>query len=519
MAAWNDDRRVVKGRRHRTCGDELGRVLGNTELAPRCGGIWQSGTVQPPPDASGTPLHPCDAFDVPVWVRRSSPLKAQGPHPSRLGLAVQPWPAPEKVPADGRYRVSTTWRDVIDAALSVGRELTPWLEANPALARSEIIARIAPLVAYLRRQTHTGGTGFRVEPNVVYRFGTESSARGAFGYRIGMTMAEWACRGLMGCGPTIHAEADRPQDAGPAWKASRSRPDLVAKHPAGPTTWLIEAKGRRNLDLDALRKGVDQLSTPGLLTGDHVRVLCGTGLDPQLFMTIDVEEHISERRSLRQRAGAYLADDDDLLLAVARSRMPLYLALTAIPATERQIVPVGLTIPEVADRSRGGTVTLLEADPETQQERAEAAGDTERYEGRDGRERRDMLTGRVPGTDLTIGMSRRLYRACRSLADFQWATAEQGDPDLHPWAGAASNRMAIDPFDAPDSWSEALYWQGGLARRAVERTRGGFKIGERSTWSDLLDGQTIPFRLTTPNNLLEAATADTYLAIERRTVI
>ena len=363
---------------------------------------------------------------------------------------------PGAIPVDQIYRVSTTWRDVIDAALSVGRVLTPWLEAVPALAWSEIIARISPLVAYLRRQPHTGGTGFRVEPNVVYRFGTESSARGAFGYRIGMTMAEWACRGLMGCGPTTHTEAVPRADASPAWKASRSLPDLVAKHPVAPTTWLIEAKGSQKLQRRALSKGVDQLSTPGLLTGDHMRVLCGTSLDPYLFMTIDVEEHIRDHLPERQHASMDLADDDDLLLAVARSRMLLYLALTAMQPTERWIVPVGLTIPEVADRSRGGTVTLLDPNPEneteneTKRERAEAAQDTERYERRDGRERRDMLTGRVPGTDLIIGMSRRLYRACRSLAAFQWEIAEEVVAGLDPLVGAASNRVDYGQFDVYD---------------------------------------------------------------------
>ena len=58
-----------------------------------------------------------------------------------------------------------------------------------------------------------------------------------------------------------------------------------------------------------------------------------------------------------------------------------------------------------------------------------------------------------------------------------------------------------------------------LAPIAAGRTRGGFGLGERSTWSDLLGRQTTPLPLPNRDNLLEAATADTYLAIERRTVI
>jgi hypothetical protein len=49
---------------------------------------------------------------------------------------------------------------------------------------------------------------------VVYTDGTESTAGAAFGYRIGMTMAEWACGGLMSLGPTTHAEAQTPLGAG-----------------------------------------------------------------------------------------------------------------------------------------------------------------------------------------------------------------------------------------------------------------------------------------------------------------
>ena len=75
-----------------------------------------------------------------------------------------------------------------------------------------------------------------------------------------MTMAEWACRGLMGLGPTTHAEAITPADAGPAWSSTKSLPDLVGDHPANPTTCLVEAKGHRKLMRPKLVKGAQQLS-------------------------------------------------------------------------------------------------------------------------------------------------------------------------------------------------------------------------------------------------------------------
>src|SRR5260221_14215906 len=37
-----------------------------------------------------------------------------------------------------------------------------------------------------------GASGYLIEPNAVDQSGTEQTARGAVGYRVGMTMAEWA---------------------------------------------------------------------------------------------------------------------------------------------------------------------------------------------------------------------------------------------------------------------------------------------------------------------------------------
>lgn len=136
---------------------------------------------------------PADAFDVPVFVRHSSPLTPESrPRPSRVTGAWRPWPTVGEIPPPGDYLVTTTWRDVIDAAMSVGRGPIAWLAAVPMLAWAEIVARRSPLFAYLERTSVPGGPGsFLVRPNVVYRQGTESTMQTAFGYRAGMTMAEW----------------------------------------------------------------------------------------------------------------------------------------------------------------------------------------------------------------------------------------------------------------------------------------------------------------------------------------
>lgn len=439
-------------------------------------------------------------------------MPGRRPHPSHFERAGQAWPVINDVPPDGLYRVSTTWRDVIDAALTVGRDPTAWLASVPDLAWSEIIARRSPLVAYLGRQACPGGSGYCVESNVVYRDGTERSARGAFGYRLGMTMAEWACRGLMGLGPTTHAEAVTPADAGSAWSNVGSLPDLVGDHPGSPTTWLVEAKGHRKVPRSALVKGALQLSNPDLLTGPHRRVLCGASLEPRLSLSIDVEDVAGEAFSSRQ-ADADPASDDDALLALARSRMLLYLALTAIPSAQRRIVPVGFAS-AVADRSRGGTVSLLEFDASTDLERA-MARNGEQYEGRDGRERRDMLTGRVPGADLIVGMSRRLFAACENLAGVQQRVAVEVDREQPRPTAVERETLSEEGLSSRYEQRRRLYWQRerALTVETVTSTRARFEEGQQRSWQSLL-GQRVPLVADAPVGFLEAATADTYLAVD-----
>lgn len=151
-------------------------------------------------------LFPPDSFDVPVFVRSSSPLvPAPRPTMQQVSDAWMTWPAVPGVPPDGDYLVSTTWREILNAAISVGRDIAPWLTRAPELAWREILARRSPLAAYLVRQPtpggSTGGSAREVLPSVIYSHATENSMRTAFGYHVGMTMAEWACRAQMGLGP------------------------------------------------------------------------------------------------------------------------------------------------------------------------------------------------------------------------------------------------------------------------------------------------------------------------------
>lgn len=459
-----------------------------------------------PRGATGSLIGISDAFDVPVFVRRSTPLVPDArPKPALVAGVVAPWPRAGAVPPSGAYRVGTTWRDVVDAAISVGRDRTAWLAAVPSLAWSEILARRSPLSAYLVRTRHrssTGGTGFTLEPNAVYTDGTDFTAKAAFGHRVGMTMAEWACRGLMGLGPTVHAEAHPPTGAGRAWSSTSGLPGLVGYHPATGLPWLVEAKGAKRLGRTGLAKGAEQLRRPGLMEGPHVKVLCGTSLTDRVFVTLDVEE---------DQGAAPVPADDDRLVTLALSRMLVYLALVAMPRRSWSVLPVGAGVTERGTRRGGiGVVTLLEEDRSTMDERESAR----REDGH--RDRRlDMLTGQVPGTDLVVGLSRRLFGACAALARVEAEVASEVDDEL------PRSRSGAPDDEVERNDQERWLVQRQVERRrwsdAVTRTREGYTEGAGRSWEELLQSP-VTFTPDPRSGFLEAATEDTYLAVDATAV-
>jgi hypothetical protein len=488
--------------------------------------------MTPSMDASGQLVGLADAFDVPVFVRHSSPLDPESrPRQSRVDHAAQPWPGTRRAPRAGNYLIPTTWREVLDAAMTVGRDPLPWLAAMPGLASAEIIARRSPLAAYLHRTASVaaGQTGYQLEPNAVYREGTEKTARAMFGYRIGMTMAEWACRGLMGLGPTVHAEATTPPGYGPVWSPAKSQPDLVAYHWHFPETWLVEAKGYRRLGKTHLRNGARQLSVPGLMKGPHMRMLCGTSIEHRVFMTIDIEA-IDDGAGLegdpRTDARPSPDENDEALVVLASSRMLNYHALQGLPRSALTVRPVGAAIGDERRRRTQATdlVFPLEGDQSTSEERA-SARDSAAYMRRPPSSRLDMLTARIPGTDLVIGMSRRLFAACRRL-DEEHATIRRV---LAPYSGEVAVGPPPGPFDPPELFDEGTYDDQVQTRRAQFAeledgsrdhiravTRQAYEDGKERDWGQLiaLQPQMIP---DSSPGLLESATADTYIAIDTLT--
>lgn len=478
--------------------------------------------------SSGNALFPPDAFDVPVFVRRSSPL-APAPHPTiqQVADAWMTWPAALGVPPDGDYLVSTTWREILNAAISVGRDIAPWLTQVPELARREILARRSPLAAYLVRQRtsggRTGGSAQEVLPSVIFSHATESSMRTAFGYHIGMTMAEWACRAQMGLGPTTHAENACPFGA-VGWKTSKSLPDLFGTHPATGDTWLIEAKGGRWLNEQSRRKGATQLDVGHLLPTAHHKVLCATALQRRLHMAIDVEKWSPPQpRDTADAAGAELGVpldegaaleyDDGTLLALAHSKLLVYLALKSIPSATLSLVAVGAA--GSARRGRG-LVRLLERDNHTEELRGRLG---EYATGRQIRMRdgQDMLVGSVPSTDLILGMSRRLFGACEALSTAEGELAQKAAYDARSIHTARDDERPYGAVTPDEQQSERSRRELRLlhdARREYLQgvAREGFSKGADREWESLID---LSPRLADPGHsgYLEAATSDTYLAV------
>lgn len=483
-----------------------------------------------------------DAFDVPVFVRRSSPLTpAKGPSRTEVEKAQQSWPTSSSIPPDGNYLVTTTWRALLDATTTVGRDITPWLASVPRLARREIMARRYPLSAYLVRDSvqtdqEAAQPRWKVIPSAVYSHGTESSTRTAFGYHIGMTMAEWACSTLMGLGPTTHAESAAPPGAAPNWEKTRSLPDLFGTHPADSEVWLVEAKGGRWLRTPSRRKGAKQLDVGALLPVPHHKVLCGTSLEKRLFMMIDVESVSHGGDNGGAGTDDQAQDSGDVLLELARARMMTYFTLASLPPALLRVTPVGR--PEARrGLQRSDPLRLLERDSATDDLRRRVGGSAAEGTIRN-QNGLDMLTSRIPGTDLVLGMSRRLYSACRELAGLERRIAEEARrmrPEYTPYIGGlplpTDVRSLESPLrqiadDADRQVSDTRYAQQAAEARSLVQhlrteqrsgyltaVRRGFTEGDERTWEQLIDLSPEP-AIPARDGYLEAATTDTYLAVE-----
>ncbi|HUW11561.1 MAG TPA: gamma-glutamyltransferase, partial [Anaerolineae bacterium] len=406
----------------------------------------------------------------------------------------------------------------------------------------ELVARVAPLYAYIGMHDFTpkkplkGSSGRRLTVNAVYEHGTERSARHAVGYRLGMTMAEWACRSLMGLGQTWHIEDGGPDPAlhHLFQNATQQLPDLWGRHEAEDLYWLIEAKGG-DVRLNRLTYGWQQLEGGSKILSSyaHRRVLVGASVQPRgdLFLTIDHDLHPGSPALPPPGSPAkvtaptapedHLGASNDALMGTARSQMLAFLALQSAPASQVR------TIPLPRDRSTRhrrpeGLTTPLEREPATLELRGYARADSTdldeparramvREIGLD-----DFLTCRIPGTELHLGMSRRLFAACAQLHREDQLTAER-TPGLR-----AEDRHLMDEPISETAEADRRRTQRRIFREMqeeervrIERSvRSAYEQGEDRQWHQLLpSGQEPRLDLDTDAGLLEAATPETYLAL------
>jgi hypothetical protein len=492
--------------------------------------------TQPPEDAQDHTFHLSDRLDVPVLLRAGPERR---PSRKQWEGAEQPWTGVTGIPADGWYLATTTWRQVIKAATGVGRDIDPWIALTPNLAINDLVSRISPLHAYLClkevKAPTPGAAGRRLFVNAVYRYGTERSAQSAFGYHLGMTMAQWICAGMMGLGLTQHVEAGGPNGHPGFLQASAQLPDLWGIHPHGPLHWLIEAKARRLIGLSDLNEGMKQLQGgSALMHGQsHLQVLCGTSLpapwkweEDHLFMTVDTL-HVPGAPMRSGRAAplpvdpagsgpeAHVAEDDEALLLTTQSQMLMYRALAYGVVEDLRIVPLSSSR-TARHRSDTGSLSLLEEDEETQavrQRLADSPPATERQmRGRPGVT--DFISGRIPGTGTHVGMSRRLFASCRRLDTLQVEAAREERERRGPQP--IMSREPLWDEEALEAVAQAergSYFERQRLMGRREAVRTGFGEADELSWSTLLGGRepAIDWRR---RRVLEGATPETYIAVE-----
>lgn len=480
-----------------------------------------------------------DSLDIPVLFRDGP---ARRPHPQWRTAPHAPWNSTAFPASDGWYAPTTTWREIIKAATEVGRDVTPHLLQVPQLAQGELVARVSPLYAYLGLHDITPkhplphSAGRRLTLNAVYQYATERTAKNAVGYRLGMTMAEWACRSLMGLGQTWHLEDGGPDPAlaDDFKNPARRLPDLWGLHEAENLYWLIEAKGG-NVGVPELRKGWKQLAGGSkiLHAYAHRRILVGAAVRPQgdLFLTIDHDLHpgkppltVASVSPLPDPSGTpedHVGDSDDALMATARAQMLTYLALRSAPASQLQTVALsdGRT---TRRRQRKELVTPLERDEATHALRRAARAALPTEDGQTVREQMrllgmdDFLTRRIPNTELRLGMSRRLFAACARLHQEDWLIAERT-----PGLRAEDQRSSEEPPD-DETGEELRHTQRRIFRERQEEARPriqpllrqAYEEGSTREWHTLLPDHEEPrLYVAEDPSLLEAATPETYLAL------
>ncbi|MER6364783.1 hypothetical protein [Kitasatospora sp. NPDC001527] len=484
----------------------------------------------PPADAADFTFTLDDALDVPVRVRSDGDLSKWDRR--KAPKAVQPWPAADVLPVDGEYLATTTWRQLVTAAAGAGRDLAPWLRKTPAFAVNELIARVAPLQAYLSLKdvpAPTAAAGRRLFVNAVYRHGTERSAHAAFGYHLGMTMAQWLTVGMAGLPATVHLEAcGIPALTDPAKKL----PDLYGNHVAEALPWLIEAKARKSLGATDMRGGQAQLDQASAeIAVPHRQMLCGTVLpepgrweDDHLVMMVHTAlvgpSPGGGVHSLPDPPGGPgvppLDESPDELLSVARDQLLVFRALAFGAVQDLRIVPLAETGAEPAGRyGRVGRTWPLEWDAGTRELRGLMLDEGVPYEWirqQEGPAVREFVVGRIPGIGVHLGLSRGLYAACARLHQVQ-AEVPAEEP-LFPADPFLSRRGEDEAREEMSREARRTYYEREHERLVTAKREIARAYATQEVPTGLLHGARLSVERPEAGGLLEARTAETYVAVE-----
>jgi hypothetical protein len=116
---------------------------------------------------------------------------------------------------------------------------------------------------------------------------------------------------------------------------------------------------------------------------------------------------------------------------------------------------------------------------------------------------------------MIIGLSRRLFEACRNLASEEEQIAEEVEAESQYVLFDLDEEVEEDTLEGLAAFVER---EAARRPRLREATRQGFERGRNNSWYQLLEQQPGINSGLVPG-LLESATADTYLAIDRLSVL
>jgi len=485
----------------------------------------------PPSDAADFNFVLADALDIPVRVRSDGVLakwdRRQAPK------AAQPWPATGTLPTDGEYLATTTWRQLVTAATGAGRDLAPWLRRTPWLAVNELVARVAPLQAYLMLRDSagpTGAAGRRLYVSAVYRHGTERSAHAAFGYHLGMTMAQWLSVGMAGLPATVHLEAcGIPALADPKKKL----PDLYGNHTGEGLPWLIEAKARKSLGKPDMSDGQRQLDqATAEISVPHRQVLSGTVLphpdrweEDHLVMMVHTAlidptpgGGVHSLPDPPSSGGTPPLDESpDDLLSAARDQLLVFRALAFGAVQDLRVVPLADPAAEQGGAYKlGGALRPLERDVGTRVLREQMGNREmpyERLRRSQPTDVREFVVGRIPSIGLHLGLSRGLYAACARLHQAQ--VEVPAEEPLFPADRFLARRGEDDEREEVSREARRTFYEREDERLATARREMARAYANQEVPAEFLRGAPIEVdRLDASGGLLEARSAETYVAVE-----